>query len=437
MLCKPLRGQTFLRLLFLAGLFFIPSACLAEQQTISYFEVSSAPQGADVLVDGTFAGETPVIVPVQSMNGNGSVIRVMKEGFQIWEQRYPQNPQSGNISKVMASLVPVSPFGSLQVSSKPSGALVTINNGNGQMAPWMYQNLPTGTYLVSFFLMGFDPFIRTVVVQPGQTTQVVANMTQRTGSGTVQISSEPGGATVYIDGVYVGITNLVAGHISPGRHQVKVTRSGYEDYVEWVVVQDKGNVLVKATFKPATAASGGFVVVTSEPPGGSVFLDSVFKGITETGRPLEITNVSPGMHLVYISSKNYQDYQAQIQVSAGAITPVSISMNPSPMPQDSGLIIMTSDPAGADIMLDGKLQGQTPATMESVSSGTHQYSFSLDGYQEYRSQAEMIPGQVLQVHAALSPLAGPSGTSGQKTPLPAFVLIAGLVLGYGLISRKR
>lgn len=403
---------------------------------MGYFEVSSTPQGADVLIDGIFAGETPVIVPVRSMNTNGTVIRVMTEGFQIWEQRYTQNPQVGQITKVQAVLVPLSPFGTLQVSSNPTGVMVTLNNKNGQMTPWTYQTLPTGTYLVSLFLMGFDPYIRNVVIQSGQTTNIVANMTQRTGSGTIQISSEPGGATVYVDGVYTGITNLVAGQISPGRHEVKVTRSGYDDYQEWISVQDKETVKVKATFKPASSSSGGFVVVTTEPPGGSVYLDNIFEGITETGRPLEITNVSPGMHQIYIGSKNYQDYTANIQVSSGGITPVSISMNPSPMPQDSGLLILTSDPQGADIILDGKLKGKTPTTIESISSGTHQYSISLNGYKEYKSQVDLIPGQVLQVHAALTPITLPTGTTGEKTPLSTIVLIGGLLMGFAIWSRK-
>jgi hypothetical protein len=409
----------------------------AEQESMGYFEVTSSPQGADVLVDGMFAGETPVIVPVRSMNNNGSTIRVLMQGFVIWEQKFPQNPFKGEILPIHATLTPISPTGSLIVRSKPSGALVTVNNGNGQMAPWTYQSLPTGTHLVSLFLMGFDPFIRTVEVKPGQTTELDASMSPRSGSGSLQVSSEPGGATVYVDGVYAGITNLVVGHIPPGLHEVRVTRAGYEDFVEWVSVPDKETVPVKAIFTPVTTMSGGFVVVTSDPPGASVYLDGTFFGATETGRPLEITNVTPGQHQIYVSSKNYEDYEATLMVAAGSITPVSVRMNPSPMPQACAMLILTSDPAGADITIDGRLKGKTPATIETVCSGIHPYSISLTGYQEYRSQVNLIPGQVLQIHAALTPLAGSSETPQKETPLSAPVLIGGLILGYAIFGRKR
>jgi hypothetical protein len=437
MMWEQQRWQKFLLLSLLAGILLVPAPALSQQVPMGYFEVTSSPQGADVLVDGLFAGETPVIVPVRSLNPNGSTIKIMTQGFLTWEQQYTQNPLNGEIIPVHAALVPISPVGSLKVSSQPSGALVTINNGNGQMTPWTYQGLPTGTHLVSLFLMGFDPFIRTVEIQPGQTTDLVANMSPRTGSGRLQISSEPGGARTYVDGVYAGITNLVVGHITPGLHEVRVVRTGFEDFVEWVSVQNDSTSKVQASFKPVSETSGGFVVVTSDPPGASVFLDGVFSGMTETGRPLEITNVTPGSHQIYVSSKNYEDYEAVVVVASGSITPVSVSMNPSPMPQACAMLILTSDPSGADITIDGILQGKTPATIETVCSGTHTYALSLPGYQEYRAPVNLIPGQVFQVHTAMTTVTEPAGTSRQETPLSILVLLCGIIMSVAFFARKR
>jgi len=408
-------------------LLLMPGHSVAQQDTMGYFEVTSNPQGADVMIDGLFAGETPVIVPVRSSGMNGSVIRVIRQGFQPWEQAYPQLPSAGEVVPVSATLVPVSTVGSLKVTSTPSGAMVTVNNGNGQMTPWTYQNLPAGSHLVSLFLLGFEPYVRTVEIIPGQTIDLAANMSIRTGAGTLEISSDPGGATAYIDGVYAGVTNLVVGNIPPGRHEVRVSRAGYEDYIVWAEVKNKVTTPVHAPLALVSEVSGGSIVVTTEPPGASVFLDGRFSGVTETGRPLELNNVTPGSHRIYISSKNYQDYEAVAMVSAGGLTPISIQMNPSPMPQDCGLLIMNSEPAGADIMIDGQLRGKTPATIETVCTGKHTYALTLTGYQDYQSSLEVIPGQVLQINTVLTSTGGEQKTGSSQTPWPAPVMMIGVL----------
>jgi len=409
----------------------------AQQEPMGYYEVKSSPQGADVIVDGIFAGETPVIVPVSAMKMNGTVIRVMMQGFQIWEQTYNQSVQPGGMVPVQAVLTPVSTIGSLQVSSTPSGAMVTVDNGNGQMAPWTYRNMPTGSHLVSLVMLGYEPFVRTVEIHPGETTELAANMLLRTGSGTLEISSDPGGASAYIDGVYAGTTNLVVGNIAPGRHEVKVSRAGNDDYNQWVSVENQVTTQVNAVLQPASGSSGGFVVVTTEPPGASVYLDDEFKGQTETGRPLEISNVLPGNHRIYVTAKNYEDFEALTMVTAGAITPVTVQMSPSPMPQACGLVIMNSDPAGADIIVDGLLKGTTPTTIETVCSGNHTYSVKLTSYQEYDSSFEVIPGQVLQINTVLTTDTNTTAASHQGAPWPSPVLIIGILAGVGYFFFRR
>ncbi|HWQ65488.1 MAG TPA: PEGA domain-containing protein [Methanospirillum sp.] len=427
--------------IFLMVFFVLPAS--AVQEPMGYYEVTSSPQGADVLVDGLFSGETPVIVPVRSFSGNGTSIRVMMQGFQTWEKTYVQNPQIGEVIQVQVVLVPVMVTGTLQVDSVPSGALVTVDNAKGQMTPWTYRDLPVGTHIVSLFLSGFEPFIRTVDILPGQTTRILGNMSTRSGSGSLSISSEPGGGAVYVDGVYAGITNLVVGNIAPGRHEVRITRPGFDDYREWVSLQNKESGSLKVTLVPNTLASGGSVVITTEPPGAAVYLDETFMGTTETGRPLSMTNVSSGTHQIYVSLKNYEDYAAQVIVGPGAMTPVSIRMNPSPMPQACGLLILNSDPSGADIVIDGQLKGVTPAAIESVCSGKHTYTLSIAGYKEYSAPIDLIPGQVLQVHTVLSPAPDTGGitpagaTPDQTTPLPSPALVILMIMGASILVRRR
>jgi hypothetical protein len=110
-------------------------------------------------------------------------------------------------------------------------------------------------------------------------------------------------------------------------------------------------------------------------------------------------------------------------------------MNPSPMPQACGVIILNSDPAGADIIIDGQLKGTTPATIETICTGNHTYSLQLEGYETYRSSFDLIPGQVLQMNTALRSSADGKG-SGQKTPWPSPVSIIIVLVISGYFLRK-
>lgn len=422
----------FLIILLVTGLCCSCSPALADDEKTGYFEVTSVPEGGDVFIGSQFMGETPVLIPARNQT-DGTRVRVMMQGFEIWEQTVAGTPAAGQIVPITATLIPISPFGTLEVTSSPSGALVTVDNGMGQMTPWTYRGITTGTHLVSLFLSSFEPYVVNLDVLPGQVTRLHANMTIRSGAGSLQVSTVPGSASVYIDGVYSGSTNTVIGNIPPGKRRVLITRAGYEDYEEWAVVSNRQVTIISKTLTPVTQVSGGALAITSDPPGASVFLDDQFRGTTETGRPLEVTGINPGSHAIYMSIRNYEDYTTTVQVKAGEVVPVSASLNPSPMPQDCGKLILNSEPARADIYVDGKFVGVTPATIDSVCSGKHTYRLILDGYQDYSSGVELIPGQILQVNTVLIPEA----EKGEETPGPAVpALIVVLISALVIFSRR-
>jgi hypothetical protein len=62
-------------------------------------QISSEPSGADILVDGTYTGCTPVQVRLSS--GPHSV-RIVKKGFEPWEQSIKVD--SGAVRNVAAAL---------------------------------------------------------------------------------------------------------------------------------------------------------------------------------------------------------------------------------------------------------------------------------------------------------------------------------------------
>jgi len=81
-------------------------------------------------------------------------------------------------------------------------------------------------------------------------------------TGTLEVISQPPGATTYIDDEPVGATDPRTGRVvktgvAPGRHHVRLTRAGYEDAVQDLDVAAGGAAVFRATLAPLSAVSTG------------------------------------------------------------------------------------------------------------------------------------------------------------------------------------
>ena len=103
---------------------------------------------------------------------------------------------------------------------------------------------------------------------------------------------------------------------------------------------------------------------------------------------------------------------------------------PSP-PERTGSIFVTSQPAGARVMLAGVLQTQpTPVRIQDVMAGTHMLKLTLEDYEDYTQQISIESGRELRVNSELHPLSPrvPAPRSGRsKWPF----IIGGIVVASG------
>jgi len=65
------------------------------------------------------------------------------------------------------------------------------------------------------------------------------------------------GATVYVDGVNQGITPTTLAEVSIGIHQIKMTKSGYQDYTTSVTVTSGTTSFVSASLSQTSRYSRG------------------------------------------------------------------------------------------------------------------------------------------------------------------------------------
>ncbi|MEZ4608456.1 MAG: DUF4384 domain-containing protein [Deinococcales bacterium] len=93
-------------------------------------------------------------------------------------------------------------YGTVSVTSNPSGAAVYIDNNFRGYTPISFGE-NTGSHSIKLDLNGYQSYQQSINVQGGATVQVNATLSPVVRTGTVNFNSSPAGADVYVNGNYV------------------------------------------------------------------------------------------------------------------------------------------------------------------------------------------------------------------------------------------
>ncbi|UUX91513.1 PEGA domain-containing protein [Methanoplanus endosymbiosus] len=202
--------------------------------------------------------------------------------------------------------------------------------------------------------------------------------------GSLYISTNPTGARVHINDIYQGLSPLTVSSLRAGSCRVEAEYNGYQNaetdvYVTAGTIQ---NVYL-------TLQSPGSISVTSSPTDAFVSLNGAIVGRT----PYVITGLSTETVEISVTKNGYYNWKQSVNVYDGGQVSVHASLESIEQSQE---ILVTSDPAGAKIHLDGIYKGETmadqPFPIGSVTEGQHTLSLTLDGYPNYITNVNIVQG---------------------------------------------
>ncbi len=122
----------------------------------------------------------------------------------------------------------------VSVHSSPAGAVVVINGVTRGISPLTVTDLKPGLNEFRFLLTGYrEKSVTAVCVKE---TTVNASL-DKLPTGRISFSTEPTGATVFVNGINWGSTPVEI-EISPGKHTVSMQKENYEEYISEVEVED-------------------------------------------------------------------------------------------------------------------------------------------------------------------------------------------------------
>ncbi|HUH78392.1 MAG TPA: PEGA domain-containing protein [Methanoregula sp.] len=178
------------------------------------------------------------------------------------------------------------PAGILYVYVTPGGGTVCIGSGEchnnvgvpAGMGSTQF-TVPGNSYqTVTVKTDGYEDYSARVYAAAGQITTVnIALVPNIRPTGSIQVSSEPSGATACVDGSNCTMTPATfSGVLSGTYHTVTVTLNGFLSYSEDVYVVVQETYTVNAVLRPSATPSGTLQVpagpaeITTGPPGPSV-----------------------------------------------------------------------------------------------------------------------------------------------------------------------
>jgi hypothetical protein len=245
----------------------------AHAQASGILKVNANVDQATVHVGAELLGPAPL---TREIAPGSYMVRVTADGFDPYVRQVTVT--SGKTATVGAKLSIGG--GTADFMANPDGATVEINGKDtGLRTPTRLSALSDGRYRYRLLKEGYEPVEGDFEIK--NFNNPLISVTLQSSSGRFEVTSEPSGATVYVDGQERGETPLVLEGVDPGLHQVGVRANGYALLVREVDTSDGSKGSVNARLKK----EGGKITVKTGEAQATVMLDGVPIG---TGKSVSV-----------------------------------------------------------------------------------------------------------------------------------------------------
>ena len=245
-------------------------------------------------------------------------------------------------------------LGFLIIESTPKGAEISINGKTSGVTP-MQLELMVGRYvIVAEAGKLYHPARAEVDLT---TTGAKAALELPPAFGRLEVTSEPSGAEVSLDGERVGTTPWSADRRPSGRYELRVVQASYLPHTEEVEVFD-GQTTRRAV---KLDANFGALVVESEPRGAAISLNGEATGKTT---PHTFEALQPGVYAVKLELEGHGE-----AVVRGTVERLGRATARGEFVPKLGLLSVMSayedgTPCQGTLLVDGREVGTTPGKVD-------------------------------------------------------------------------
>ncbi|TNF23454.1 MAG: PEGA domain-containing protein [Deltaproteobacteria bacterium] len=219
------------------------------------------------------------------------------------------------------------------------------------------------------------------------------------------VDTSPTGAEVYLveagGDKLLGITPLKLVRLPRGTIKLKMKKEGYDELVETVTigrtVQSYVFNLIR-TIQPATLE----FISGPEFTGAKVEVD----GRPEGDVPVSV-RIPPGRHHAVVRKEGYKEWERWIDAHENERFSIDVVMQK--LEAAPGEILVTSNPSGGEVRVNGGPKGRTPMVVEGLPAGPYLVEIVLDGYQTFSQSVNVESAKRTVVDGALVATKGVAG----------------------------
>jgi len=267
--------------------------------------------------------------------------------------------------------------GSVKIETDPPGAKVTFNNilipG---ITPLTLTDQPSGRHPVALEMDGYADLDEFITIVNNNTFTQTFSMTRFVAG--LRVTSDPVGATVYLDGENLGTTPIDRDDLSPGEGTLIIELDGYISNFQTARLKagKKANISTYLTIQT------GSIEIETAPEGAELYIDDVFIGDVN-----ELDKLALGNHTIRAELEGYHTAETNVNIKYDSKSKITLNLKGKP-----GSLFFTSTPNGASIIIDGLQTGmQTPYKINDIAAGMHDVQLRKDNYSVINRSVFVVP----------------------------------------------
>jgi serine/threonine-protein kinase len=219
------------------------------------------------------------------------------------------------------------------------------------------------------------------------------------GFGAIHVVTDVIGATAMLHGasgrvVSQCLTPCSFNNLTPDRYSLEIKKDGYQPVQTALQVKQGGVADQKLSLE--SLAKG--LYIASDPPGADVFIN----GAKQSGQTPVTLPLAAGQYNLILRLPGHDPYVGSVQVKENVQTQINTKLTERSTTHIAWAQV-NSDPAGAEIFVDGSSTGRfTPARVE-VPAGTHTVILKLNGFRPAKRMVSATEGGTVPITEALKP----------------------------------
>ncbi len=287
--------------------------------------------------------------------------------------------------------------GSILLESTPSGAQIFLSGTNtNKLTPSTIQNLAEGSYQFTLKSSGYKDTTFKVTIIRNQQVNKKITLTKEITTGSILLESTPSGAQIFLSGTNTNIfTPSTIQNLAEDSYQFTLKLSGYKDTTFNVTIIRNQQVIKNVTLTQEITT--GSVLLESTPSDAQIFLSG-----TNTNKltPSTIRNLEEGSHQFTLKLGGYYDTTFNVTIIRNQQINKSIVLTQEIL---TGSLFVSSEPAGASIIINSNTTGKTtPNTFSELSEGSYSITLKLNYYKDTTVNCQVIRRQLTSKNIILT-----------------------------------